>query len=176
MAYEGHVGVRTRGDQTWQEGAACAKAVEVAWDLDLFFPTSAADDRRVALAKGICSSCQVRRTCLEKALECGDVHGIRGGLTEAERKVVRPRFELRCEPARVAAALSGRDVYLTRPEQQELVRLAAASGMPTLRVATALKVSEGHVKKLLRRERRKIADTHSGAQGETSASRVAVSV
>ena len=33
-----------------------------------------------------CAQCPVRHTCLDAALECGDTNGIRGGLTEEERK------------------------------------------------------------------------------------------
>lgn len=165
--YEGRIGPRIRGDQTWQERAACAVAAAVARDPDLFFPTTAADDQRVALAKRICSSCQVRMECLETALDCGDTNGIRGGMTAAERKGVRVGFERRCDSVRVMAALSGRDVHLTGAERQEFVRLASRSGMATLRVAEVLKVSEAHVKKLFRRERRMIA---GASQGEQAAS------
>lgn len=87
-------------------------------------------------------------------------------MTGAECKAARQDFELRCEPDRVVAALSGRDVYLTRTERQELVRVAARSGTPAFRVAVVLKVSEAHVKKLIRRERRKNADVSSGVQGD----------
>ncbi|MER5540863.1 WhiB family transcriptional regulator [Streptomyces mirabilis] len=167
--YEGRIGPRIRGDQTWQERAACAVAAEVARDPDLFFPTTA-DDQRVALAKRICSSCQVRMACLETALDCGDMNGIRGGMTAAERKGARLGFELRCDSVRVMAALSGRDVHLTVAERQEFVRLASRSGTATLRAAEVLKVSEAHVKKLFRRERRKIA---GASQGEQDASHAA---
>ncbi|WP_411977776.1 WhiB family transcriptional regulator [Streptomyces phaeochromogenes] len=155
--YDGTFGPRTRGDQTWHEQAACAAAVEVARDPDLFFPSTRADEQRVGLAKRLCSACQVRKTCLEAALEGSGADGIRGGMTEVERKAARHQFELRCDPARVDAAMSGRDVYLTGAERRELIRRAARSGTPTLRVASVLKVSEGHVKKLLRLERREIA-------------------
>ncbi|WP_179851824.1 WhiB family transcriptional regulator [Streptomyces sp. Ag109_G2-15] len=167
--YEGQTGPRIRGDQTWQERAACARALEVVRDPDLFFPAALADDRRVALAKRICFSCQVRATCLETALECGDAHGVRGGMTAEERKTARTRFELRCDPDRIMVALSGRDVHLTRLERQELVRLAARSGTPTPRVAEVLKVSEAHVKKLYRREHHRDAGDFPGVQGETRA-------
>lgn len=161
----GHLALRTRGDQTWQERAACAVAAVAVKDPDLFFPGTFADEQRLHLAKEICSSCAVRETCLEAALECGDAAGIRGGLTEAERKATRHRFELRCDPVRVEAALAGKDVYLTRPERQELIRWAAEAKTPTLRLARVLKVSEAHVKKLLRRERRVDADAYLGTPG-----------
>ncbi|GGZ01631.1 WhiB family transcriptional regulator [Streptomyces poonensis] len=175
--YNEHSVPRIRGDQTWQERAACATAVDVARDPDLFFPATAtlADEKRVALAERICSSCDVRKTCLEAAFECGDADGIRGGMTESERKAVRHRFELRCDPARVAVALSGRDVYLSGAERQELIRRAAMSGAPVDRMARVLKVSEAHVQKLFRRERRKSVGTHLGTPGAPQAALEAIS-
>ncbi|MDN3249529.1 WhiB family transcriptional regulator [Streptomyces mutabilis] len=156
--------IRARGDQTWQQRAACARAVEVMRDPDLFFPSPVANDEHILLAKEVCSSCAVRKTCLEAALECRDAAGIRGGLTEAERRAVRQKFDLRCDPARVAAALAGRDVHLTRREKQELIRWAVASNTSTLLLARVLKVSEAHVQKLLRLERRTdvVADGSAG--------------
>lgn len=143
---------RTRGNQAWQEIAACAVAAEVVRDPDLFFPLTQENDERVALAKKICSSCQIKRVCLEAALDCGDVHGIRGGLTARERKSIRHSYELRCDSVRVAAALSGKDVHLTVTERQEFVRLAVGFQTPASRVAEVLKITEAHAKKLFRRE------------------------
>ncbi|GAB2325331.1 hypothetical protein STREPTOSP366_05420 [Streptomyces variabilis] len=165
----GQLAPRLRGDQTWQRRAACAVAAEAMKDPELFFPGTHEDEQRIRLAKEICSSCAVRETCLEAALECGDAVGIRGGLTEVERRAVRHRFELRCDPVRVAAALAGRDVYLTRPERQELVRWAVESGTPAPRMARVLKVSEAHVKKLLRRERRTDVDVCLGTPSAVQA-------
>lgn len=150
----GHPGPRVRGNQTWQEGAACAVAAETTKDPDLFFPGKVTGERRIRRAKEICASCAVRLTCLEASLESSDAAGIRGGLTEEERGAIRDRFELRCDATRVAAALAGRDVYLTRAERTEVIRRASDAATPTALVARVLKVSEGHVQKLLRRERR----------------------
>ncbi|MFP8887293.1 WhiB family transcriptional regulator [Streptomyces mangrovi] len=173
MMREGSLAPRVRGDQTWQEKAACAAAVEAVKDPDLFFPGTLESEQHVRLAKEICSSCAVREVCLEAALECGDTTGIRGGLTEEERRAIRRRFELRCDPVRVAAALAGKDVYLTRPERQELIRRAAESRTPDLRLARVLKVSEAHAKKLLRRERR--ADAYGVTQDAVQTTCEAVS-
>jgi WhiB family redox-sensing transcriptional regulator len=158
----GHPAPRIRGDQSWQERAACAVAAEATNDPDLFFPGKLANEQRIRLAKEICASCAVRKTCLEVALESGDAAGIRGGLMEAERRAIRYRFESRCDPARVAAALVGRDVYLTRLERRELIRRAAESRTPIALLARVLKVSEAHVQKLVRRERRTNANAHLG--------------
>ncbi|MBQ0855410.1 WhiB family transcriptional regulator [Streptomyces sp. BH-SS-21] len=141
--------------------AACATAAEVAADPDLFFPAGK-DGERIGIAKRICSTCPVQGACLESALESGDAHGIRGGTTEEERGAGGARFQLRCNPARVEAALSGRDVFLNRVERKELVRIAILTAAPLHRVSAALKVSEPHVKKLLRRERRNRVDGSPG--------------
>ncbi|MET9871167.1 MULTISPECIES: WhiB family transcriptional regulator [unclassified Streptomyces] len=162
--YEGAKKSRIRGDQTWQEKAACAHAIEVASDPDLFFPVTPADEGRIGSARKICSTCPVREACLESAMESGDVFGIRGGMTEDERKGIRHQFQLRCDGVRVAEALSGRDVYLTKAERRELIRKAAGSNASTLQVASVLKVSEPHAKKLVRLERRRSASLPGATQ------------
>jgi WhiB family transcriptional regulator, redox-sensing transcriptional regulator len=71
--------------ERWQVRAACRGPQAVA-----FFPPShpeRKDDRlaRESRAKAICASCEVRAECLRYALDIREVHGIWGGLTEAER-------------------------------------------------------------------------------------------
>ncbi|MFH9575058.1 WhiB family transcriptional regulator [Streptomyces sp. NPDC017454] len=171
----GHPVPRLRGNQTWQGRAACALAVEARNDPDLFFPSKYASEQRIRLAKEICALCPVKVACLEAALESRDAAGIRGGLTEEERRVNRNEFELRCDPARVTAALAGRDIYLTKPERGELVRRAAAAGTPTVLLARVLKVSEGHAQKLLRRELRVKGGGHLGTYGIVDATSEAAS-
>jgi WhiB family redox-sensing transcriptional regulator len=69
----------------WQVDAACRGPQAVA-----FFPPShpeRKDERlsRESRAKSICAACPVRVECLAYALDIREVHGIWGGLTEAER-------------------------------------------------------------------------------------------
>ena len=54
---------------------------------------SAAEDRRTAEAKQICSGCPVREKCLAAALSVGRDrdYGIWGGLSERERDTIRRR-------------------------------------------------------------------------------------
>jgi WhiB family redox-sensing transcriptional regulator len=71
--------------ERWQTHAAC-RGPQAA----VFFPPThpeRKDDRlaREARAKAICATCEVRRDCLDYALAIREVHGIWGGLTEAER-------------------------------------------------------------------------------------------
>ena len=70
----------------WRDRAAC-RGPETA----LFFPPSTSErrddrDARERRAKAICRQCAVQRECLEYALGIGEVHGIWGGLNEAERR------------------------------------------------------------------------------------------
>lgn len=66
----------------WWSRAACSTS-----DPDLFFPISATGLalRQEAQAKAICARCQIRRGCLDYALDVGPVQGIWGGMTEEER-------------------------------------------------------------------------------------------
>jgi WhiB family redox-sensing transcriptional regulator len=59
----------------------------------LFFPPTYAErkeerDAREARAKSICAECPVRAECLDYALSIREPHGIWGGLTEAERRLL----------------------------------------------------------------------------------------
>jgi WhiB family transcriptional regulator, redox-sensing transcriptional regulator len=70
---------------TWWEQAACQNA-----DPDLFFPAIAgsAGLSEIAIAKGVCASCAIRRRCLEYALDTRQEHGVWGGTSEDERRVM----------------------------------------------------------------------------------------
>jgi WhiB family redox-sensing transcriptional regulator len=69
----------------WLDLAACRDE-----DPELFYPvgTSGPAKQQEAEAKAVCARCPVRARCLEVALEIGDQHGVRGGMTEDERKAV----------------------------------------------------------------------------------------
>ena len=66
---------------SWQERALCAET-----DPESFFPEKGGSTRE---AKRICSTCEVRRECLEYALENDERFGIWGGLSERERRRIR---------------------------------------------------------------------------------------
>jgi WhiB family redox-sensing transcriptional regulator len=70
----------------WREHAACLPYPAV-----LFFGLDDSEtpaERRIREdeAKRICSTCDVKRECLEYALTTKEPYGIWGGLTELERK------------------------------------------------------------------------------------------
>ena len=68
-------------DRAWQDQANCLGV-----DPDLFFPERGASTRE---AKEVCRGCVVRNDCLEYALDNGEKFGIRGGLSERERRRLR---------------------------------------------------------------------------------------
>jgi WhiB family transcriptional regulator, redox-sensing transcriptional regulator len=72
----------------WWERAACRSV-----DPELFFPVSEIGPagRQVARAKAVCAGCGVSALCLEYALSTRQVHGVWGGLTEAERRAAAVR-------------------------------------------------------------------------------------
>ncbi len=75
---------------TWQRDAECRGAAR-----QYFFPPASSERReqreqREQLAKAVCARCPAREPCLEYALATNEAHGIWGGLTEIERKQLRP--------------------------------------------------------------------------------------
>ncbi|MGO8961560.1 MAG: WhiB family transcriptional regulator [Streptosporangiaceae bacterium] len=71
------------GPAHWSDFALCAEV-----DPELFFPEKGGTS---ALAKRVCRACPVRTECLEDALGRNEKFGIRGGLSERERSVIRRR-------------------------------------------------------------------------------------
>lgn len=67
----------------WEERAACGR-----YDPEIFFGTTAADERR---AKAICGTCPVLTECLVAALSTPIEFGVWGGLSERERRTLRRR-------------------------------------------------------------------------------------
>ena len=72
--------LRTQVEPGWGDEAACASE----WvDPDWWF--APADDPDHAVARRICGSCPVRRSCLAHALATAEPEGIWGGFDETER-------------------------------------------------------------------------------------------
>jgi len=70
----------------WQTRAACRDK-----DPELFFPLAVNTgrderDQRIAAAKTVCRHCPVAESCLNWAVDMGDVDAILGGTTPAERE------------------------------------------------------------------------------------------
>ncbi len=71
------------GPLEWQERALCAQT-----DPEAFFPEKGGSTRE---AKRVCETCEVKRECLEYALEMDERFGIWGGLSERERRRLKKR-------------------------------------------------------------------------------------
>jgi WhiB family redox-sensing transcriptional regulator len=69
-------------EASWQDLALCAQT-----DPEAFFPEKGGSTRE---AKRVCRSCEVRAECLEYALENDERFGIWGGLSERERRRIKP--------------------------------------------------------------------------------------
>lgn len=69
----------------WQQQALCGGVGG-----GVFFPAEdeppAARDRRERIAKAICAACPVRQPCAVHALVHRELHGVWGGLSEADRR------------------------------------------------------------------------------------------
>lgn len=72
--------------QPWNQYANC-----LGTDPDLFFPERG-DSYGVAAAKAVCNDCVVREECLETNLS--KTKGVWGGMSEAERRVLRKQRAL----------------------------------------------------------------------------------
>jgi WhiB family redox-sensing transcriptional regulator len=72
--------------QDWRRFANCLDT-----DPELFFPPDGAHGDVVKRAKAVCADCDVRMRCLQFALETPfrEDHGILGGATVAERRLMR---------------------------------------------------------------------------------------
>lgn len=75
----------TRAPLTWRTLAACRET-----DPELFYPTNEQGTLGSACAalaaKRVCAGCDVRRACLDWAMDVQDSFGILGGLSSGQRK------------------------------------------------------------------------------------------
>ncbi|MDP5310456.1 WhiB family transcriptional regulator [Streptomyces poriferorum] len=71
-------------NDTWREDALCRQT-----DPEIFHPEVGGT---AAPAKRTCMACEVRRSCLDYAVEAGEQWGIWGGLGQPElRRLIRAR-------------------------------------------------------------------------------------
>lgn len=80
-----------RIEDVWQVKAACRGPQAV-----VFFPPPVFERKdekleRETHAKSICTTCSVKRDCLDYAISIREPHGIWGGLNESERKLEMAR-------------------------------------------------------------------------------------
>lgn len=160
---------RSLGDHTWQDQAVCQSSEYNPVDPEIFFPDPDETDK-ITAAKSLCGQCPVRRTCLDAALENGDTDGIRGGLTEEERKPLHAKLAHRLDYSRVNETIAGRDVYLTTDERTAVVHAAFHHGVTEQRLAWLLKFTEEHAQKLYREIRRALRNRDLDEESTTSPS------
>jgi WhiB family transcriptional regulator, redox-sensing transcriptional regulator len=93
-------------EASWTEQAACR---EPGVDAELFFPVSESGPalREIAAAKAICARCPVAAACRDWALRSGEVTGIWGGTTPAERRLLRRGRRGDAVPAGTPSAAAG---------------------------------------------------------------------
>lgn len=144
---------RSLGDHRWQDEAVCQRTEYNPVDPELFFPEPDETDK-ISAAKVLCGQCPVRRTCLDAALEGGDIYGIRGGMTEEERKPLHDKLSERVDYSRVNATVAGRDIHLTKSERRAVVHAAYRHGLTQRRLAWLLKITDDHAQRLYRETRR----------------------
>jgi WhiB family redox-sensing transcriptional regulator len=108
---------------SWRDRAACRGT-----DPDLFFPDrgESADP-----ARQICARCPARQPCLAYALDTGITHGIWGGLTERERRVLRAPRQRASRRERDRAIAAADAAGYTR---QEIVRTFGLSRTSVSRI------------------------------------------
>jgi WhiB family redox-sensing transcriptional regulator len=95
----------------WTRRAACAGR-----DTEDFYPESrktiAEEIEASWPALRICHSCPVRAECLERAFEMGDDHGVFGGATPSQRRLVEHDID------RVFLLLTELDVMVVRLDEK----------------------------------------------------------
>jgi WhiB family redox-sensing transcriptional regulator len=79
----------TADTRSWRDLAACRTA-----DPELFFPVSEAGPAlaEVARAKAVCATCGSQEKCLDYALSTRQAHGVWGGTSAADRRLLRARL------------------------------------------------------------------------------------
>ena len=95
----------------WWSRAACQSA-----DPELFFPVSHSGpgSAQIMRAKAICAQCSVQRECLRYALAADPMHGVWGGRSEEERRLMRRREQKARGRAARRASLSAQALTQAR--------------------------------------------------------------
>lgn len=118
--------LRAIADHSWQPRGRC-HGMDPATADRLFFPGPRAH-KAIARAKKLCGRCPVKQDCFNYALDNDLRKGLWGGLTEVERRPWHAKIKKRLDYARVHAALTGRDVHLSTPERNTVIRHAYLRG------------------------------------------------
>ncbi|WP_405735042.1 WhiB family transcriptional regulator [Streptomyces sp. NBC_01537] len=148
--------LRGIADRSWHVRGLCHGMPAADAD-ELFFPAPR-DHEAIAEAKSICGRCPVKKDCFNHALDNEIRHGLWGGLTEAERRPWHAKVNKRLDYSRVRAALQGRDVHLSTPERDTVIRHAYLRGWSAERLAYLLQADLDWIRDLLRQAGHAITD------------------
>lgn len=72
--------------EPWMDGAVCAQT-----DPEMFYPDKGGSTRE---AKKTCLTCDVRAECLQYAIANNEHFGVWGGVSERERRKMKPLDEI----------------------------------------------------------------------------------
>jgi WhiB family redox-sensing transcriptional regulator len=148
--------LRGIADHSWHKRGRCHGIPGKKAD-ELFFPTPRAHTA-IAEAKSLCGRCPVKKECFNYALDNDLYTGLWGGLTEKERRRWHAKVAKRLDYSRVRAVLQGRDVHLSVPERDTVIRHAYLRGWSPERLAYLLKTDLDWIRDLLREAGHAIAD------------------
>ena len=78
--------------EDWREKASCRSV-----DPDLFFPVGTTGIALVQIehAKSVCQQCDVKKACLDFAIQTNQESGVWGGTSEEERRKLRRQWVAR---------------------------------------------------------------------------------
>ncbi|MET8623683.1 WhiB family transcriptional regulator [Kitasatospora sp. NPDC004669] len=159
-------------DPAWITRAACAGHP----DPDVFYPLPRSLDH-IAEAKRVCATCPVANACLTDALERGDRHGVRGGLTEAEREPDHEKDDkIRREDQRILAALAGVYVHLSTRERDSVIAVAELADIPAHTWAPVLGIGRKYALERMRKVRDRLANPHAYPEERRIAERLTAPV
>lgn len=146
------LGLAVDKEPAWQDRALCAQT-----DPEAFFPGKGGSTRK---AKRLCVGCEVRAECLEYALSRDERFGIWGGLSERERRRLRPVVDQvgddPDEPDEVVVARLVAGQPVAGPSRREVALAAVVlhqAGQGSRRISALLGVHERQVFRWLARHR-----------------------
>lgn len=148
--------MRAISDHSWHVRALCHDLPADEAD-KLFFPTPR-DHKTIAAAKSLCNACPVKKDCFQYACDNDQRIGIWGGLTERERRPWHNKVGRRLDYDRVREVLAGRDLHLSVPERDTVIRHAYVRGWEPEHLAFLLKADIDWIRDLLREARHAVAD------------------
>lgn len=148
--------LRGISDHSWHVRALCHDLPAAAAD-KLFFPAPR-DHKTIVEAKSFCNACPVKKDCFTFACDNDQRTGIWGGLTEKERRPWHANVGRRLDYDRVREVLAGRDLHLSIPERDTVIRHAYVRGWKAERLAFLLKADVDWIRDLLREARYAVAD------------------